>query len=577
MHTVNAQINVLKLFNALVVNNDVATGVVNTNYVQKYSVITDFSVDANQLAALANQCEPLPVRTLFGRTERDTASVFSLISKQILHYVEVYGLNQPGMFDLEVTEGVIAKLRYVRGITVAELEEMVQSLLYANAPVKDAATVCNIVRDFDLAYDINRVANNELRVMLYNDKRDVFASGDDAVRYMVLKATEQPLLIKSKQVIDAVRNSKISSDFLDRHAVALAQVFNRHKPILLAAKNRSNRTVINRIARLSKTQHVPVHEPVGKRFLSLALSGQADSNTLKKVSVRDRFKILNLVEYKLAGHDVDAFVIRNGKVHLERNRRINDTAALKSVQDMIVRSLAADLAHLAEKRILLDANVDYGVPVSRKQALGNLPYGTCITVSEGRISSGVYWHNDWGARDLDLSTIDRSGNRTGWGYRSGYSKTNPVVFSGDVTSAHDGAMEFMTSADVEYGLFVNIFAGNPGSGFELVVGRDGKDRWINDVVIREKGTLDSRGNVIGFVNNNRFVVYQGRLNNNHWSVDPKAAAVVARGTSEFWTVKRLLDSAGIAYDTVRNSTVTYDHDLTYASFSYDRLENLLLK
>ncbi len=577
-YTEAAQTNVLKLFNALVVSDETSVGEVDTTYVEKFGVITNFKVDAHQHYALAHQFQPLPIRTLFGRVERDTASIFSLITKQILHYVEVYGLNRPGLFDLEVEEGKIVSLRFVRGVTVTELGDMVRELLYTNAPVKDAAMVYNIIKDFSIDFDVNKVANNELRVTLYDVSKHVFTNGDDAVRYIALKATGNSMLIKSKQVVEAVKKSTgVTSAFFEKHENALAQVFNRHKAIILAAKNKYNRTAINRITRLSKTKHVPIHEPIGKRFVSLALAGKADAPALKKVSIRDKFKMLNLIEYKKMGHDTDAFIVRNGKVHLESGRAVRDLTGLDRVRGMILFSLEEDLAHLNGKTILLDSTVDYGLPVSRKQSMGNLPYGTTITVTDGRISSGVYWHDDWGARDLDLSTIDNAGHRTGWGSYSGYSKTNPVTFSGDMTSAYKGAMEFMTSTGVDYGLFVNIFSGQSGAGFELVVGRDGKDRWIEDVVVREKSQLDSRGNVIGFVKGNKYVVYQGRLNDNRWSVDNKASAVVARGTSEFWTVSKLFDALDIKYVLDKDADVAYDYDMSYAGFSYDKLEALLLK
>jgi hypothetical protein len=138
-------------------------------------------------------------------------------------------------------------------------------------------------------------------------------------------------------------------------------------------------------------------------------------------------------------------------------------------------------------------------------------------------------------------------------------------------------MEFMTSSDVDYGLFVNIFSGNPNSEFELVVGNDGKtkDRWIKDPLVREKSKLPGRGSIIGFVKGSKFVVFQGLLNNNHWSSNDKSRAVVSRGQADFWTIGRLLTSLGINYDVDKNDKTKYDYDLSYAGFSYDKLENLL--
>jgi hypothetical protein len=326
---------------------------------------------------------------------------------------------------------------------------------------------------------------------------------------------------------------------------------------------------------LSKTRHVPIKESIGKRFVALALAGKADAYALTQVSLRDKFKMLNLLEYKRQGNDMDAFIIRNGKVHIEKDRAVNDPVGIARIRDMILYSLAGDLAHLKDKTILLDKSVDLGLPISRKQAIGNLPFGTTVTV-DGRISSGVYWHESGGAHDLDLSTIDNDGNRTGWGCYRGYSKKAEVTFSGDVTSAHNGAMEFMTSKKADYGLFVNIYRGNPNSEFELVVGTDNKekDRWIKDVKVREKSKLNGRGSIIGFVKDTKLVVYQGALNSNRWSSNDKSRAMVARGTGEFWTVGKLLKSLNINFDVDKKADVVYDYDLTYAGFSYDKLEAL---
>ena len=100
--------------------------------------------------------------------------------------------------------------------------------------------------------------------------------------------------------------------------------------------------------------------------------------------------------------------------------------------------------------------------------------------------------------------------------------------------------------------------------------------WIDEPIIREKHKLNSRGNVIGFVRGNQFVVFAGRLNNNSVS-GPRDSAVVARGMSDFWTVKKVFDLIGVPYALDRDPDVDYVHDLTYSGFSYDKLEGLLLQ
>jgi len=477
------------------------------------------------------------------------------------------------LFNLEMNEGVIITPKFIKAVSIDEVAGMVRKLLYTNAPIKDTDQITFLINELDIDYDVNLIMNNELRIALYR-KGDVFTNGDDAVRYICYKTSEHPMLIKSKEVIDKVKTFN-DSKFIESHVHVLAQVFNRHKKIIMVCKNKRTKSVINRISKLSKTLHVPIVESVNKKFISLALGGKVDASVLNHVSVRDKFKYLNLLEYKLLQRKTDAFVIRNGKIHVKNDRKVFDVDKINDVKQMVIDSLANDFVHLKDKTILMDSEVDYGLPVSRKQTIGNLPFGTSVTIEDGKISSGVYWENDWGATDLDLSTIDHEGNRVGWGQLSGYDKTNDVSFSGDMTYASEGAMEFMTSSTSDYGLFVNIFSGNRSAGYEIVVGRNGKNNWIKDVVIREKDTLKSRGCIVGFVNGNKYTLYSGTLNDNSWSVNGKSEAIVQRGAAKFWTVKELFSEIGINFVVDKEDGINYDYDMSYKGFSYDKLENLM--
>lgn len=564
------QLDVLAVFNCLVVREGQKTDAYYQNLLQQ-GVVLDFIPDTAQRYVLEAIYAPLPVETLFTREERENAPLAHLIFKQILHYVEVYGLNAPGLFDLTTQQGTIISMNFVRGVTVKELEQMVQTLLYMNAPVKDAPQLQRIIDEFRLTFDINSVANNELRVLLWNEALDPFTNGDDVVRYMCVKATDQSLLIKSKEVIAAVASTEFSAAFFEQHTTPLAQVFNRHKRLILAAKNVKTANAINRIARRSKTLHKPVRESIVKTFIHKALMGEATVDALKHVSTRDKMKYLNVLAQKRLQSDLGLFKIRNGKIWYREGMKTYTASAVVWTEQMVLDSLAKDLVYLKGETILLDKDVDYGLPISRKQTLGRLPFGTVVTSTGSEISSGMYWENAWGAHDLDLSGVDLDGNRVGWGDVSGY--TGPeIIFSGDVTSAPDGAMEFLTSKSKDYGIVVNIYSGENGAEMELVVGRNrGQKQWMDDVIVREKHALDSRNCLLGFVRGKTFTVYGGRMNNRRISgVNLTLQAM----KTEFWTVQRLLSALNIGFDVDRRDEIEYGHDLSYEAFSFDKLEAL---
>lgn len=578
-------ISTVNLFKVLVAPK----GELNLSNVQD-GFITDFKPSSQQLALLKSIFKPLPIVTLFSVEERKTASIEELLLKQVVHYFEVYGLNAPGLFDLEVRNGKIVTLALIRGVTVEELTEKVNALIYANRPIADVKPVIDVINTYDIKYDINKIANNELRVALYRPAHDTFVSGDDAVRYICYHATDNPMLIKSKQVIAAVRAKQVDERFLLKHVLPLAQVFNRHKKIILACKNKANAAAINKISHLSKSQHVPIHESVSKHFISGAVKKEIKLNVLDKISLRDKLKYLNLIEYKLLGLNHDTFVIRNGKIWCETNRTILDSRSLEKIRDAVVKSVSKDLVYLQDKNILLDPSVKYGLPISRKQTLGNLPFGTTV-VADGKheeFSAGIYWHNDWSLKndsdgysdyrsnvDLDLSAITDKGERTGWGGYNAYSRNNPIVYSGDMVDASRGATEFMVvnpSASNRYGLMVNIFNGGNTVDAEIVVGYPNKKDWQDKTIIRERITLQSKQSVIGFLKDNKFVVYSGRLNESR--VSQGKHPVIDKGLGNLWTVNDLFDDCGIKYDTTPQKDVVYDFDLSYNGFSLNKLEEL---
>lgn len=552
----------------------------------EYGIITDFVPTELQKKALMESSRPLEMSTLFSVEERENASFEELISKQILHYLEVYVLDSPGLFDLEFKGGQKVTFTFVKGCTKQEIGELVRKQIYANRPIKDVKLISNIILEYDVKYNINMIKNNEIKMYLFDENTDTFDNGDDAVRYIVYKATESTLLIKSKEVIDAVKlyhNRLPEVRFFEKHKGVLAQVFNRHKRILLACKkNHSLRSVVNEISRLSKKGHVPVKEPVAKNLFSRLMKGESSweeiEKILLKVDIRDKFKYLNLTEFKLSFPSNDAFVIRNGKIFTkpvvlsENNRQV-----ISNLRELVLYSIHANLAHLKNKNILLDEFVDYGLPISAKQMVGNLPFGTTYEWEDDQASMGIHWKDSWGASDLDLSTVDENGNRVGWGGRAAYGRSD-ILFSGDVTSAPNGAMEFMTTGKrTKFGLFVNIFSGIEGSKCELVIGKKGYDskQWIDEVYIREATTLNSKGMILGFVSDGKFVVYQGRLNSKIANFNG-GNPILEKNKSSLWTVERLFDAVGIKYDYHPKKDVDYDFDLRYKGFTINKLEDMLL-
>jgi hypothetical protein len=592
----NSAKNLFEYFGAFLIDESRAKGV-DLSLLRKGYVL-DFVPTKSELMALTSFAAVDPTaRTFFSVKDITTMSTDEKILKQIVHYFFVYGCGAIVDFKHPTDDSKTVPVKLIRGITKKELWLLINTILVANKPAKNTPQLVEIIKAYEIQYNFGIIQNHELRVALYRPGVDKFMNGDDAVRYICKVCAESDLLIKSKRVVKAVAAgaSKLDSLFVARHSRLLAAVFNRHKRILVALKLGDRKRFgndINVVARLSKELHRPLPSNPVKTFIADYLSGKWVDSTI--LTVRDKFKLLNLIEFKMRQETSDAFMIRNGRVHVETNRKALDVRLLSELSGLILDSLESDLRDLKNQTIVLDEAIDYGLPMSRKQTLGQLPFGTKIRVNSPRISSGVYWKNEWGATDIDLSTVDEFGQITGWGRGYSYDSKNNITFSGDITYAPDGAMEFMTSnSKTVYGLFVNIFAGELGSEIELVVGgqtskkdvrgatyrswapapAESATNWIDDPIIREKIKLADRQTILGFVEGTTFTVFSVTTGKKH--VRSEADKVfLTKARSMHWTLKTLLDRLGIAYQTGAADTVV-DHDLRYSSFTIDKLEKLL--
>jgi hypothetical protein len=126
------------------------------------------------------------------------------------------------------------------------------------------------------------------------------------------------------------------------------------------------------------------------------------------------------------------------------------------------------------KSFYLPSDVKYALPTSEKMFVGNIPTGTKFLGDN--LAVGIYWENEWGATDLDLSAINIDG-KVGW--NSSYNQNNNLLYSGDITSAPNGAVEYLYAKDNVPTSLVrnNVFRGNDNCDYKIVIGKgDNIDR-----------------------------------------------------------------------------------------------------
>lgn len=436
-----------------------------------------------------------------------TADMATLVAEQILHYFTTYGFEALGIRDdfiyipseiLEIPEVTEEKipLFVIHAFTKEEIEGFVLMLVSSGVAlsatsVKDVSCIVNNYGK-DFAEEVSRKSKNrEVSAAVASDWGFLPEDPVDFLRLVVAKATGKTLLIKNKELLDALKMQAYNREvkpLFDKYianggARKLASIFNRFKQIFLAFRsNKDLRPTINLIGRLSKTYHTPLHEdPLATVTRDLAhgtFDGLKFAEFIRRpqVTAFRKVRALNSIFYRMAApSDSIVYRIRNGKSYateLGADQKLAFSDNTMLAVDLLTSSIIGGMKNVRGKKFYIPTGVSYKAPASEKSFVGMLPFGSKIRTNE-KVVVAIYWKNEGETRtDLDFKLTDIGGESIGWdaNYRTGN-----IAFSGDVTNAPEGATEAFYVGSKFSGLMtVNLFSGNQRK-FKFIVARhDGK-------------------------------------------------------------------------------------------------------
>ena len=553
-----------------------------------------------------------------------------LIVEQVLHYLSTYGREAFGLGAAPVvpTESFqfpdnqplpVESLTIMRVVDAEVVNDIVEhTLTTVAAPHKnDMVFYSTYCKNTTLSPE--KVKSNELRTLLYTMKDLYPEDEDEFIRYLLYRSIGSTLVIKNKKTIKAIKNAMkdekierfVLTGFQKANLPKLAQNnFLRLKPIYLAFKTPNTASYINKIRRLADIYHKPVSDLRVANLSNLFYQGENEKakKVIAKMSMRELIKVRNFVNMNqlCQGSVIEAYNIRNGKIHLEegKNRTKGLTGAAMNAMDEALRQEFCNRTRckLASKIFFIPSYIDYCAPVSEKQFIGNIPYGTKFSFPN-TVSLGIFWENYKNKRtDLDLHLTTLSG---AFGWNASYrNEERSVLYSGDMTDATNGAAEaFYTNyskLDEPYILSANNFTGMPDVPFKFICTKSRFEGYTGGVwgppatcPIDISKTLfppidlkfkDTNSQTIGFGCRNVFYFYGGELNS---GIIPDRSkyreymdALYAR-TSASMTLRALLLMAGarvvseIGYEQLTDEEKAQVVDLTPSALTRTTLIDLV--
>lgn len=408
-----------------------------------------------------------------------TSSRFELLMHQILHYMTTYGTDFAGKTYIpdEILEVPDMKLCFivVKGYSKEELIEKSLNMLKSGMALKQDTIedLLNILDECKYKFTTQEGIKNKEAKVLIAERYDVFPlEPDDLMRILTYRITGKTLVIKDKNTIAAFKSVtkdvylKKIHNLLTGNVYEFSEIFNRYKVLFLALRNNTYaKIIVNKISRLSKYNHSPmVQNPLNS--VTNTVIAEKDMHWLENATPYALFKAYQALERRIEGK-TNSFVysIRNGKSWVA-DSKIDKSICSKNFS--ILLAFIENKFDLSGKSFYFPDNIDYAVPTSEKMYVGNIPMGTRIYGKN--LCAGVYWRNEWGAYDIDLSAINIRGSKIGW--NSAF-KGSGLMYSGDMTSANPEAVEYLNASDgLDSAALVqaNIFSGKNDCDYKIVVG-----------------------------------------------------------------------------------------------------------
>ncbi|MBQ9440344.1 MAG: hypothetical protein IJU35_07135 [Paludibacteraceae bacterium] len=562
--------------------------------------------------------QPLNINSTFYKRWQDVVekSRLDLLLDQLTHYATTYGTDFSmgnGYVPNDGAEVVPYKeYKIIFPITEQELVEKCLSVLTAGIALKrDTMLACvdYVAQYMPAGINVDDISNREAQVALC-DKLNLLPNNKfSLLRYIIFKTTGSTLLIKNKALIQEILRSKTQFDFRrlnDGQLSGLASIFLRFKPLFLAFKHqltesslvdapvlknkRGNAKIINRLRRLAKKLHKPMPKQLWAEVVSNIQDLGAVRDRLSEITLFKVVALMQLCKERLEEMQSECYdrlyVIRNQKIYLRQFEDANNMRVPDGYADYL-RNLYALLedwlvSRLRQKACPVKFPVDYqlALPSTEKSFVGNMPFGTKYKLQKNNYI-GIYWRNEWGTHDFDLSVVDERNQKFGWDAQYYNLETVDegvpvVVFSGDMTNADPEATEifYLRQGVIDGMVYVNRYSGEEGSKFKLFFGQQEIARLTENYMVDPHGiklSVDMESNsgreqVVGLIADNTVTLMEFTIGNAR-STDGTLRVIDAmrRKAKCFIPVETILRKAGfvgINDEPLVDSPVTPELDLT---------------
>lgn len=587
--------DLVKLFKCAVENSETNLDV---KTVESIAIQRGYIVDpkvCNQAVVDFLKDEPVDYNSTFYASWKDIISYnrLELLLDQIVHYATTYGTDFSlgnGYVPRELEDTPVIPYNEYKVISCVSGEEMLlrcYELLNTDVALKSETvhvlveyiykyTAANYRGKIDKAKIeefIDTIKNREARTLLQDLFQVLPKDKFELLKYIIYKTTGESMVIQNKKMIKHIQESEHPFNFSlldEKRMVALSSIFLRYKKLFLAFKHAhnyiTNSKYINRLRRLAIKNHKPMVRSIWDRITSdSSVTAEMVSQHLDEISNFRKLSLVQAIQYNIniSGKGLDkTYIIRNGRCFTAPyNVELSDQE-IRRLISIALTLVGSIVSHLSSKNLVVKyaEGVEIAAPTSEKSFIGDYPIGTSYQLQKHNLI-GIYWRNEWGTHDFDLSLICHDGKRIGWNSDYKHPRYN-ILFSGDMTNADPEATEIIY-ADEECPdgvVRVNRYNGIENSKFRLFFAQHDmlalpKNYMVDPNDIKFSADLVSEKSCqnIGVIHDNVFTLMDLQMNDLRVSSneDKKDIEVLKAKMDSFISLNSLLTASdSIDYNTL---------------------------
>ena len=585
---------ILDLFKMAVAEEQITNNKNDVDDLLKFGYVCDIlKVDVKSILEWAKKNNFNPNKAFYATFEQVAGLTrFELFLDQIIHYYTSYTLemDEPFVVNNEVIDLKKLEVKFIKSITSDEVIERCQNMLYSGVALKQN-TIENILLIIgDTFIDVDKIKNREAQAIICIN-RGIFPNDpESALRCFIYQATGKTLLIKDKTTIYTLKQSNIIIP--DILLEKFSKIFFRYKSLFLALK-KNNQYKVNKLRRMANKNNVPFKTPFWSQIISTVIN--VDGNNVdslytlidKRISDITTYKMIalyNLINIKLNTLlPYNMYVIRNGKMFMKEKNNDNLFSSSKTINRLIILKNKL-LEHIVQKVkenvgetvIELPLNINLTCPTSEKSFMGEIPLYSWINMNFENVVIGIYWHEKDGARDLDLSFLDKSGTKIGWN-ADYYDENRLFIYSGDMTSAPNGASEMLykdNTSDIIGVVAVNPFAYKDNKQVatykvffakeEININKRRKELYMVDPdnIIYEYNDIIEGQKMLGTFMKNKFIFANLETSKNRVSnantINEQILELFSESHSYYLTIDEVLKQANVSFKYSKDKILSKD-------------------